>query len=411
MKLTGLKNLFIQPLGALILYMGLVITTLHLEVQLLMSVHLELILFACVLGLTAHHSFVIEKEKLNFAHPLVLPMLLVSLYALAPLMASLMGDDYLAVLSDGEYKSLVKILFLAPCLYYYLRRRENRDVILNSVIFFYVILGLYFLFRYFILNEARAYDDRPLLHIRHGDPNFLCTFFAMIVPLALMQAWNAFARKAKALMVLHLLAALFLVGCAFVTESRMGIIALMVGLGFLMTRKFSQSSQERPVKVLAILVMAALVVVVALQGALSKRFAEINDKSSSDRILTYQNGVKIFLDNPLFGVGIHQAKKTFFQNSSYPHFQSEFNPLEVHNTYLSVAAELGAFGFVAFFALLIWSWVQLRKASVPQRYFLITSYGILVLSALTIGISYKDLVILHLFVLAALGHSEKEVAK
>lgn len=411
MKLNGVRNFLIQPLGALILYLGLVITTLHLEVQLLMSIHLELILFVCVLGLTAHHSFVLEKEKLTFAHPLVLPMLLVALYAIAPVLSSLMSDDYLAVLADGEYKSLVKILFLAPCLYYYLRKKENRDLILNSVIFFYVVLGLYFLFRYFVLNEARAYDDRPLLRIRHGDPNFLCTFFAMIVPMALMQAWNAFVKKAKGLTVLHLMAALFLIGCAFVTESRMGIIALLAGLGFLMTRKFSQAPQERAAKVLAIVVMASLVVVVALQGALSKRFSEINDKSSSDRILTYQNGVKVFLDNPIFGVGIHKAKKTFFENSRYPHFQSEFNALEVHNTYLSVAAELGAFGLVAFFAMLIWAWLQIRQAAVPQRYFLITSYGILVLSALTIGISYKDLVILHFFVLAALGHSEKEVAK
>ena len=411
MSLANVRRFLIQPLGLLIVYLGLVITTLHLEVQVLMSIHLELILFVGVLVLTAHHAFVLEKEKLSFAHPLALPLVLVALYSIAPLLASITGPDALAVLEDGEYKSLVKILFLAPCLYYYLGKKENRDLILNSIVCFYVILGAYFLFRYFVLNEARAYDDRPLLHIRHGDPNFLCTFFSMMVPLALMQSWASFSKKAKGIGALHLAAALFLLACAFITESRMGIIALLLGLGFLVTRRFSQSPKEKAVKILAVICVGLLVTVVALQGSLSKRFSEINDKSSSDRILTYQNGVQVFLDNPMFGVGIHKARDTFFQNSKYPHFQSEFGPLEVHNTYLSVAAELGAFGLVVFFALLIWAWLELSKAATPERYFLIVSFGILILSALTIGISYKDLVILNLSVLAALAQSTKAVTQ
>ena len=406
--MLNVRRFLIQPLGALILYLGLVITTLHLEVELLKSIHLEFILFASVLVLTVHDAFVLKKEKLTYSHPLVLPMLLVALYALAPLLASVTGQDWLAVMDDGEYKSLVKILFLAPCLYYYLAKSENRNVILNSAIFFYVILGFYFLFRYFVLNEARAYDDRPLLHIRHGDPNFLCTFFSMMVPVALMQAWNAVTKNAKIEMVLHLVAALILVACAFVTESRMGIIALLIGLAFLMTRNFSNSKHEKPLKVLATMFVGLLIAVVVLQGSLSKRFSDINDKSSSDRILTYQNGVQVFLENPVFGVGMHKARETFFKNSQYPHFQSEFSPLEVHNTYLNVAAELGIFGLIAFFALLIWTWLQIWGAKNPERHFLVASYMILILSALTIGISYKDLVILHLFMLAALGAQLKE---
>ncbi|WP_413577679.1 O-antigen ligase family protein [Bdellovibrio sp. HCB290] len=398
-----------MQLLAAVLFMGLVITTLHLEVPLLLSIHIELIFFLLVVGQTAYGVFLQEKQKLSFSHPIVLPLLLVSLYALAPLLSSFFSDQ-LWILQDGEYKSLVKILLLAPCLYYLLIRPKNRDLLLNAIIFFYCVLGVYFLYRYFVLGEAREYDGRPLLSIRHGDPNFLCTFFAMMVPLALMQAWRAVIDKKNFQVFLHLVAALFLVICAFVTQSRMGILALLVGLGFLLTRRFSNSPKVAAVKVAAAVCFLAMVSAIALEGSLAHRFSDINDKSSADRLLTYENGFKVFAENPFFGSGMHKARDFFFANSKYPHFQSEFKPLEVHNTYLNVLAELGVVGFVAFAAILIWAWLAVWRSQNPERYFLITSYFILAAASLTVGISYKDLVLLHLFVLAALAQQKKDRA-
>ncbi|WP_413586706.1 O-antigen ligase family protein [Bdellovibrio sp. HCB274] len=390
-----------------VLFMGLVITTLHLEVPLLLSIHIELILFLLVVGQTAYSILIKEKQKLSFSHPIVLPLLLVSLYAIAPLLSSLFSDG-LWILQDGEYKSLVKILLLAPCLYYLLIQPKNRDLLLNAIIFFYCVLGVYFLYRYFILGEAREYDGRPLLSIRHGDPNFLCTFFAMMVPLALMQAWRSVLANKNLQVFLQMAAAAFLIVCAFITQSRMGILALLAGLAFLLTRKFSNSPKVAAVKVAAAVCFVAMVSVIALDGSLAHRFSDINDKSSADRLLTYENGFKVFAENPFFGSGMHKARDFFFANSQYPQFQSEFKPLEVHNTYLNVAAELGAIGFMAFAAILIWAWLSVWRSQNPERYFLVTSYFILAAASLTVGISYKDLVLLHLFVLAALAQPKKE---
>ncbi|WP_413580673.1 O-antigen ligase family protein [Bdellovibrio sp. HCB288] len=395
-----------MQLLAAVLFMGLVITTLHLEVPLLLSIHIELILFLAVVGQTAYALVMKPSQKLSYSHPIVLPLLLVSLYALAPMLSSLVNDN-LWILQDGEYKSLVKILLLAPCLYYLLIQPKNRDLLLNSIVFFYCVLGVYFMYRYFILGEAREFDGRPLLSIRHGDPNFLCTFFSMMVPLALLQAWRAVTANKRAQVALHLSAATFMVVCAFVTQSRMGILALLMGLGFLLTRKFSDSRKVAAVKVGAAVCFVMMVAAIALEGSLAQRFSDINDKSSADRLLTYENGFKVFADNPFFGSGMHKARDYFYANSQYPHFQSEFKPLEVHNTYLSVIAELGVMGFVAFAAILIWSWLSVWRSQNPDRYFLLTSYFILAMSSLTVGISYKDLVLLHLFVLAALASPKK----
>ncbi|MGZ6523200.1 MAG: O-antigen ligase family protein, partial [Bacteroidia bacterium] len=326
----------------------------------------------------------------------------------APLISSFATDNYLSVMEDGEYKSLIKILFFGPCLYFALVKK--RDFILNIVILFYVVLAFYFLYRYFILHEAREYDSRPLLHIRHGDPNFLCTFFSMMAPLALAQAWRFFKSKSIGTSIALVFSAVLFILCAFVTQSRMGIIALLSGLLVLMTGRFSSSPNEKIIKSLLILTVSIVSVVFIMNSeSLSKRFAEINDKSSVDRIYTYENGLRIYLNKPVFGCGMHQAKNSLYENSHhYPLFQSDSPRLEIHNTFLSIIAELGTFGFLVFCGFFIWTFSLIRRAVDPMRQFLFSSLLILFLSALTIGISYKDLVLLHFFVLAGIAQVERK---
>jgi O-antigen ligase len=158
-------------------------------------------------------------------------------------------------------------------------------------------------------------------------------------------------------------------------------------------------------KIILALICSSFILVIAITGnRLQKRFNDIADKSNIDRMLSWENGVKLFIQNPLLGIGIHKARDSFYQNTQYPHYQSEFNQLEVHNTFIQIASETGIVGFIVFLILFCWPWYKVYKLKTDEKYFLYSSLIILSLSVLTIGIGYKDLFILHLFLIAALAH-------
>jgi O-antigen ligase len=333
---------------------------------------------------------------------MIIPIMLGLIFIISPIITSLINQDQLLVLQDEEYKDLFKMIIFSPCLFFFMNKDEYKDKILNSIIIFYFIFGLYFLYRFLILHEVRDFDQRPLLRIRHGDANFLCTFFSMMVPLPLMQAWKAHNKKQILATSLFLLAGLFFFICAFLTESRMGLISIVIGIIYLLTRPILPFSKS----MLLIIFFLFASITIALNGErLLQRFADIEDKSNTDRYLTWQNGWQVFKDNPVVGAGIHKAKDFFYQNTNYPPFQSEFKPLEVHNTFLKVAAELGLIGLCLFMLLFLWPWIKSFKRSSSDRYFLLCSMIILTLSIMTIGLVYKDLFVLHLFIIAALATS------
>lgn len=395
------------PLMAILSYLVLMVTTLHLEVPILLSLHIELLLLLAAVGTSLHYIAFFEGRKFDYSHPLFFPSLLALAFALSPLLSSFIMCDYLAILEDAEFKSFLKILIFTPFVYYFALKQETQKILLNSLVIFYVILGVYFLFRYFVLHEAREYDDRPTLSIRHGDPNFLCAFFSMTVPLALLQARDFFRGKRWDLGVIYIGFSLFLAGCAVVTESRMGLIALLVGLGII-TLHIVREKRIGLVPVLTSLAVGVfLLALIGTQTPLFKRFSEIKDKSSSDRVLTYENGIKVFFDHPLLGVGMNRAKDFYYENTRYPDFQSESKQLVVHNTYLGLAAELGLLGTAIFLGMILWALRGILKSRDDVRPFLISSLVIILLSAMTVGMAYKDLIIVQLFLLAGVAQSAR----
>jgi hypothetical protein len=56
-----------------------------------------------------------------------------------------------------------------------------------------------------------------------------------------------------------------------------------------------------------------------------------------------------------------------------------------------------------FMILFLWPWKKVLRLTGINRYFLISSMIILTLSIMTIGLVYKDLFILHLYIMAALA--------
>jgi O-antigen ligase len=337
-------------------------------------------------------------EKLDRENPVTFSLIIGLLYILAPLLTSLATNNYQPTFLDEEYRSLIKMILFSPCLFLVIRSEENTNFIVKVIILFYSVLGIYFLYRYLVLNEVRAYDLRPKLNIRNGDANFLCTFFSMMIPIAMMKARSAFIKKAKIETILFVFASILLLLCTFFTQSRMGILATLIGLAYLFSRPIMTFSKVYLVGLMIIIISTLAFV---NTDKIIHRFREINDKSNTDRYLTWKNAGLIFIEAPLLGVGIHNAKYYFYKNTGYPDFQTDAKQLDVHNTFLKVLSELGIVGFLFFALFFLWPWIIVIRLKTPERFFLISSLVILTFSIQTIGIPYKDLFILHLVFVSA----------
>ena len=391
-SLTQIQSVIFCPLYPVLLYLFLAVTTLHVESSLLVSLRIESLTLLWTLFATCIH-FITNKDE--HKGPMYFTLILGLLFITTPLLSSLATQDYLNVLLDEEYQTLVKMILFIPCLVLVLKKKEWREVTLDFLVLAYGIFAIYFLYRYLILHEVRDYDLRPQLKIRHGDANFLCTFFSMMIPLSLLQSWKSQGLKK----ILFIGTALLLSVCVVLTESRMGLIATSVGMLYFLSRPVYRYSKR-------IIPVIILIFVVALGFSgerILKRFSDIQDKSNSDRFLSWENGFQVFTDQPFFGAGIHKARDSFYHNTGFPHFQSEAKTLEVHNTFLKTLAELGLIGFSVFCFVFFWPWIKTIRLKSEERYFYLSSLIILSLSILTIGLTYKDLFILHLFLLGAIA--------
>ena len=391
-SLTRIQSVIFCPLYPVLLYIFLAVTTLHVESSLLVSLRIEsLTLLWTLLTSIIYYTIKIDENKGPIYFTLILGLLFITM----PILSSLATKDYLNVLLDEEYQTLVKMILFIPCLVLVLRNKEWRELTLNFLVFAYGIFAIYFLYRYLILHEVRDYDLRPQLKIRHGDANFLCTFFSMMIPLSLLQSWKSLGLKK----IIFLVIALLLSVCVVLTESRMGLIATSLGMLYFLSRPVYRYSK----KMIPFIVVICIVTLGFSGERILKRFSDIQDKSNSDRFLSWENGFHVFTDQPFFGSGIHKARESFYLNTGYPHFQSEAKTLEVHNTFLKTLAELGLIGFIVFCFVFFWPWIKTIQLKSDERYFYISSLIILSLSILTIGLTYKDLFILHLFLLGAIA--------
>jgi O-antigen ligase len=261
------------------------------------------------------------------------------------------------------------------------------------------LLSIYFQYLYHILNEIREYDSRPLLKIRHGDANFLCTILSFAIPMGIYTTLKFKYENKIIISAAFGIMTFNIIIAAILTQSRMGLSALVIAIVYLFLKK------ELKIRKLSLItVLISLLVTLFIFGqSIVNRFENIADKSNADRMLTYINGIKIIENSPYFGVGMHNAKNFFYQNTQYPHFQSEFHQLDIHNTYLKIFAELGVFAFIALIVFIFKTIQKSNRNNNLDKNFIISSLLIIIISSLTIGISYKDFYYIELIIIFSLA--------
>lgn len=175
------------------------------------------------------------------------------------------------------------------------------------------------------------------------NPNDLALNLVAFLPLAMMYVRRPgpFAKRAFCLGVTVLM---FIT--LFLTRSRSGMVGAVAMFSvFVLTARML-----KPSFILAA-VLGAVVLVPNMPASFWERMASITDAEKDDtgsrqeRVLLMEQGVMVFLEHPLTGVGAGQ-----FKNYGPPGQGKRWR--ETHNVILQVAAELGVFGLAAFLFLI-----------------------------------------------------------
>jgi O-antigen ligase len=119
--------------------------------------------------------------------------------------------------------------------------------------------------------------------------------------------------------------------------------------------------------------LVSLAVVAAATPMLRHQFS-VRKESMSVRLHQYDTTFRMILDNPLLGVGLNNgtAEKPKYVTVTYNPYDPDthFDLEPTHNTYLSLASEIGVIGaflFVAFFTrVALTAWQHSRHSTDPE---------------------------------------------
>ena len=172
-----------------------------------------------------------------------------------------------------------------------------------------------------------------------NDPNDLGMLFVMCIPMAFYLRAHAGGLRG---LWWGLLALVLLYG-AYLTNSRGTLLALLVTFGVYVW-------QTRGVFIAGSLGLVAVAGLLALPS----RFSEIDaeEASAQGRVESWYEGLQMFRGDPLLGIG--------------PDMYSDYHHLTAHNSFVLVMAETGLIGFMAFLALIVFSFRMMWAGSRPH---------------------------------------------
>ena len=308
---------------------------------------------------------------------------------LFPLISALPSLDQKNILTHLPYKALIKhlvIIFLAASS---ISNQCIRKSFLASNITGVIILAITLHIRFFVFNEARA-DGRPLLNQNISDPNFMACIFAAFIPITAGFFSTLTFKYKKAATIL--ISILFLESI-LLTESRMGIIALLASL-ISMSRLIRSEHRKRLflVSLVSFAFLNIILITSPIGQQILERFNSIDDESNSLRIRTLRAGISVFINAPLLGVGIDGVRDVFLSLESYARLQTEAMNLNVHNTIIKILSEHGIIGFTLFLLLpaLIVSASFAQRLKRDHRIYLQSSMIALVANSLTLPLDIQD---------------------
>jgi O-antigen ligase len=184
------------------------------------------------------------------------------------------------------------------------------------------------------------------------DPNELAYSLVILVPLAMTLFDTARSRRAR---VVYAIAAVIQVAAVVATQSRGGVLGLVVVLGLLLWSYRIRGG------VLAIVVLVAVVGFAFAADTFWQRVEVVatyqQDDAITSRIQAWRVGVDIFLNRPMLGVGIGNFALAWPLYADSPGGKW----LTAHNAFIQILGELGIMGLIGFAMLLAVTLIGLRR--------------------------------------------------
>jgi O-antigen ligase len=217
------------------------------------------------------------------------------------------------------------------------------------------ILGCFILFPVRgTLVGADSVFGRAVWNYIYSNPNDLATLCLIALGVAL---GFYFARPSRPRVRLGAgISALLLLVVILLTQSRAAFLGLLAGMG----PAFIRMGLRQPGRLLLLAGVLAVVIALVIPAAAWDRLSGIAmltrpstialadpEGSAEQRFAVQKVAWQVFLDNPVFGVGLGAYR---YANAVYA---PELGPVDTHNTYLNVATEVGVPGFVLWCALVL----------------------------------------------------------
>ena len=236
--------------------------------------------------------------------------------------------------------SIMQCVCMGACIIYYADCDRRKDLLLYSTIAGAMTLAV----RMAILVPANAWGVKRVGdYVGYG--NVGVTY--VMAPASIVSFYLAYKKKSKGLYAVT--AILFVVSA--LSGSKKGPVIFVVGLAVILIKMSKNTGRLLKNLILAGILTGVIGMLVmkvpVLYNALGVRIVQalgqvkgtVLDKSTRDRMLLLQYGMKVFSENPILGVGIDGFKNSPANRIHY----------YAHNNYVELLADCGILGCVIYY--------------------------------------------------------------
>lgn len=181
-----------------------------------------------------------------------------------------------------------------------------------------------------------------------GNSNYVAAFYVVLIPLCfgmLLRRGLSRFRKIAYGSILTLL-----VTCLFLTGSRGGVVAFVLGSLFWLLR-IKNWRTARNIS-LSVGVLAAIIMLNPSTQVVWHGLKTMNKSASVlSRIGTWQESLRIFQDNPIFGIGL--GNMHYYVQNFMVKYTGNFSLVKSHNIILELLVESGVIGLALFMAVVV----------------------------------------------------------
>lgn len=177
-----------------------------------------------------------------------------------------------------------------------------------------------------------------------GNANNIGCMIAMMIPFAF-----ALAQRSKSPWLFCCLAVLLVVITCLTCSRTAILVAFFVYIGS-MIPAFCDKSQRKNILIFnGITLIALIILFVVFHERLDMLFEELRNRGFAPRLRDkiYPEGIRVFLENPIFGEGFYPSTDVIYEWSELEQFKA-FLPARWHNTVIQLMASCGIVGLAAY---------------------------------------------------------------